>query len=192
MEQASSNVETKNVVNGVNVDELFGTIDAVKETPAIGEFRFKANNKWVNGGLNKTKIDDFYGTQKDLSHKKPFLLEADEPPLLLGEDQGPNPVEYALTALAACVTTSIVYHAAARGIELKSVESKLEGDIDLRGFLGISEEVSPGYKGIRMNFKIDSDAPAEQLRELMKFAPNHSPVYRTITGAVPVSVNLEE
>ena len=179
-----------NIINGVKVDELFKTIDAIKEMPGIAKFKFKASNKWVGGGLNRTQINNFYGTEKELSHKEPFELEADEPPLLLGEDKGPNPVEYALTALASCVTTSIVYHAAAKGIKLNSVESKLEGDIDLRGFLGLSKDVSPGYSAIRMNFKIDSDAPAEKIKELIEFAPALSPVYRTITGAVPVSVNL--
>ena len=186
MAQATEDVKTKNIVNGVNVDELLGTIASIKSAPVIGDFKFKASNKWVNGGLNRTTINNFYGTQKELTHKKSFELDADEPPLLLGEDQGPNPVEYALTALASCVTTSIVYHAAAKGIKLKSVESKLEGDIDLRGFLGISKEVSPGYKEIRMNFKIDSDASAEQIKELIEFAPSLSPVFNTITRAVPV------
>jgi len=190
MGQATEDVKTKNIVNGVNVDELLGTIASIKSAPVIGDFKFKASNKWVNGGLNRTTINNFYGAQKELSHKEPFELDADEPPLLLGEDQGPNPVEYALTALAACVTTSIVYHAAAKGINLKSVESKLEGDIDLRGFLGISKDVSPGYKEIRMNFKIESDAPAEQLKELIEFAPSLSPVFNTITRAVPVKVKL--
>ena len=190
MGQATEDVKTKNIVNGVNVDELLGTIASIKSAPVIGDFKFKASNKWINGGLNRTTINKFYGAQKELTHKEPFELDADEPPLLLGEDQGPNPVEYALTGLAACVTTSIVYHAAAKGIKLKSVESKLEGDIDLRGFLGISKEVSPGYKEIRMNFKIESDAPAEQLKELIGFAPSLSPVFNTITRAVPVKVKL--
>ena len=185
-------VKAQNIVNGVNVDELFGTIDAIKSSPAIATFKFKARNKWINGGLNRTTIKNFYGTQKDLSHKEAFNLDADEPPLLLGEDQGPNPVEYALTALAACVTTSIVYHAAAKGIKLNSVESSLEGDIDLQGFLGLSEDITPGYKEIRMKFKIESDAPDDKLKELMEFAPNHSPVFSTITRAVPVKVSLEE
>jgi uncharacterized OsmC-like protein len=190
MGQATEDVKTKNIVNGVNVDELLATIASIKSAPVIGDFKFKASNKWVNGGLNRTTINKFYGAQKELTHKEPFRLDADEPPLLLGEDQGPNPVEYALTALAACVTTSLVYHAAAKGIKLKSVESKLEGDIDLRGFLGISKDVSPGYKEIRMNFKIESDAPAEQLKELIDFAPSLSPVFNTITRAVPVKVKL--
>jgi uncharacterized OsmC-like protein len=179
-------------VNGVNVDQLFGTIDAVKSAPVIGKFKFRAKNKWINGGHNKTSITNFYGTQKDHDHNIPFELDADEPALLLGNDEGPNPVEYLLTALAACVTTSIVYHAAAKGIRLNSVESRLEGDIDLRGFLGLSDDVHRGYEQIRMFFKIDADAPAEKLEEIVKLGPTFSPVYDTITRAVPVIVELEK
>lgn len=182
----------KKDVNGVDVDKLFETINAVKDAPVIAKFKFRANNKWIKGGHNRTTIKNFYGIQKDHIHEKPFELDADEPPLLLGEDNGPNPVEYALTALAACVTTSIVYHAAAKGIRLNSVESRLEGDIDLRGFLGLSEDVPRGYKEIRMYFKIDADVPDEKLQELVQLGPTYSPVFDTITRAVPVSVQLEK
>jgi uncharacterized OsmC-like protein len=179
-------------VNGVNVDKLFETINAVKNSPVIAKFKFRANNKWIKGGHNRTSIKNFYGTEKDHPHHKPFDLDADEPPLLLGEDKGPNPVEYLLTALAACVTTSIVYHAAAKGIKLNSVESRLEGDIDLRGFLGLSKDVPRGYKEIRMFFKIDADTPDEKLEEIVQLGPTYSPVFDTITRAVPVSVKLEK
>ena len=182
----------KKDVNGVDVDKLFETINAVKDAPVIAKFKFRANNKWIKGGHNRTTIKNFYGIQKDHIHEKPFELDADEPPLLLGEDNGPNPVEYVLTALAACVTTSIVYHAAAKGIRLNSVESRLEGDIDLRGFLGLSEDVPRGYKEIRMYFKIDADVPDEKLQELVQLGPTYSPVFDTITRAVPVSVQLEK
>jgi len=182
----------KKDVNGVDVDKLFETINAVKDAPVIAKFKFRANNKWIKGGHNRTTIKNFYGIQKDHIHEKPFELDADEPPLLLGEDNGPNPVEYVLTALAACVTTSIVYHAAAKGIKLNSVESRLEGDIDLRGFLGLSEDVPRGYKEIRMYFKIDADVPDEKLQELVQLGPTYSPVFDTITRAVPVSVQLEK
>ena len=158
------------VVNGVSVDKLFGTIDAVKEAPGIAKFKFRAKNKWIKGGLNRTTIKDFCGTQKDLTHKKQFELDADEPPLLLSTDEGPNPVEYLLKGLAACVTTSMVYHAAAKGIEIKSVESRLDGDLDLRGFLGLSEDVPVGYEKIRMFFKIDADISEEQKEELLAMA----------------------
>ncbi len=178
-------------VNGVNVDELFGTIDAVKDAPVIADFKFRVNNKWVNGGHNHTTIKGFYGVQKDHAHEKPFELDADEPPLLLGEDKGPNPVEYALKALAACVTTSLVYHAAAKGIELRGVESRLEGDLDLRGFLGISEDVPVGYKNIRVYFKIDADVSDEQKEYLCQMGAKYSPVFNTISNATPVSVQLD-
>ena len=177
--------------NGVNVDELFNTIDAVKRSPVIAKFKFRARNEWFHGGHNRTTIKDFYGIEKDHKHEAVFKLDADEPPLLLGTGQGPNPVEYLLTALAACVTTSLVYHAAAKGIEIKSVESRLEGDIDLRGFLGISKDVRKGFQGIRMYFKIDADVPEEQLEELVRLGPTYSPVFDSITGGVPVSVALD-
>ena len=191
MEQAIKNMETTNAVNGVNVDELFGTIDAVKKAPVIAKFKFRAENEWIDGGHNRTTLKNFYGTQQDHEHKKPFVLDADEPPLLLGKDIGPNPVEYALTALAACVTTSIVYHAAAKGVTIRSMESRLEGDNDLQGFLGIKDDVPRGYKEIRMYVNIDADAPPEKLEEIVQLGPTYSPVFDTITRPVPVSVQLE-
>jgi uncharacterized OsmC-like protein len=177
--------------NGVDVAELFNTIDAVKKSPVIAKFKFRANNEWVDGGYNRTTVKDFYGIQKDHKHEAVFKLDADEPPLLLGTGKGPNPVEYLLAALAACVTTSLVYHAAAKGIVLKSVESRLEGDIDLQGFLGISKEVRKGYQEIRMYFKIDADVSDEELEELVQLGPSYSPVFDSITKGVPVKVQLD-
>jgi len=191
MEQTPKNMKAKSAVNGVNVDELFGTIDAIKKAPVIAKFKFRAENQWIDGGHNRTTLKNFYGTQQDHEHKEPFVLDADEPPLLLGKDLGPNPVEYALTALAACVTTSIVYHAAAKGVTIRSMESRLEGDIDLQGFLGLKDDVPRGYKEIRMYVKIDADAPPEKLNEIVQLGPTYSPVFDTITRAVPVSVQLE-
>ena len=180
------------ITNGVNVDELFGTINAVKDTPVIAKFKFRAKNKWIFAGLNRTTINDFHGTNQDLSHKEPFVLDADEPPLLLGDDKGPNPVEYALTALAACVTTSLVYHAAAKGIQVDEVESRLEGDIDLQGFLGISDSVRRGYERIRMYFKIEGDLSDEEKEYLIQMGAKYSPVFDTFSNPVPVSVELDK
>jgi uncharacterized OsmC-like protein len=192
MEQAAKNTEANNVVNGVNVDELFGTINAIKKAPVIAKFKFRASNEWMGGGHNRTTIRNFYGTQQEHERKEPFVLDADEPPLLLGRDLGPNPVEYALTALAGCVTSAIVYHAAAKGIAIRSMESRLEGDIDLQGFLGIRDDVPRGYKEIRMFVKIDADAPPEKLEEIVQLGPTYSPVFDTITRAVPVKVQVEK
>jgi uncharacterized OsmC-like protein len=191
MEQQTQTKERTHTVNGVNVDELFGTINAVKAAPVIAKFKFRAENQWMDGGHNRTTIKNFFGTGQDHERKAPFVLDADEPPILLGGDKGPNPVEYALTALAACVTTAIVYHAAAKGVTIRSMESRLEGDIDLQGFLGIRDDVPRGYEQIRMYVSIDADAPPEKLEEIVQLGPAYSPVFDTITRAVPVSVQLD-
>lgn len=180
------------IVNGVNVDQLLDTINVIKDKPDIAKFRFRASNRWINGGHNRTSIKDFYGAgQEDTSRTEPFVLDADEPPVLLGTDQGANPVEYVLTALAGCLTTSLIYHAAAQGIKIDEVESRFEGDLDLRGFLGLSENVRNGYENIRVTFKIKSDAPKDKLEELVKLAQKRSPVFDIVSNPVPVSVGLE-
>jgi len=174
-------------MNGLDVMELKKTIMTIADQPELGNFQFRATNRWVDGGLNKSSIKGFYGAgQEDSSRTVAFEFDADEPPILLGENRGANPVEYLLTALAACVTTSLVYHGAARNIKLDSVESRLEGDIDLRGFLGISDEVPRGYKNIRITFDVKSDASEKDLRELCKF----SPVYNSLTNGVAVDVTV--
>ncbi len=192
MKHTAQKMENHGTVNGVDVDKLFGTIDAVKKTPVIATFRFKAGNQWLGGGHNRTTINNYHGVQQDHERREPFVLDADEPPVLLGNDAGPNPVEYALTALAACVTTSIVYHAAAKGVRINAMESRLEGDIDLQGFLGLKDDVPRGYKEIRMFVKIDADAPPEKLAEIVQLGPTYSPVFDTFTRAVPVKVALEK
>jgi len=191
MQQDAAQKQKSTALNGVDVDQLFGNIDAIKDAPVLGKFKFRANNKWINGGHNQTTIKNFHGLQQEHDHADPFELDADEPPLLLGEDIGPNPVEYALTALAACVTTALVYHAAAKGIKLNSVEARLEGDIDLRGFLGISDDVRRGYENIRIYYKIDADVPDEQLEELVQMGTKYSPVFDTITNPVTVTAQLD-
>jgi len=179
------------VVNGVSVSDLFSTIDAVKKNSEISKFKFRATNKWVNGTHNRATIKDFYGALQEDSSREPVVFDLDEPPVLLGRNEGANPVEYLLTALSGCLTTSMVAHAAARGIEIRGVESRYEGDLDLRGFLGLSEDVPVGFQGIRVYFKIDADISEEQKEELIRMAQKYSPVFNTITKAAPVSVHLE-
>lgn len=180
------------VMNGVNVDKLFSTIDVIKGKPDVAKFKFRATNKWINGTHNRATIKDFYGAcQEDKSRTEPMAFDADEPPVLLGENKGANPVEYVLTALSACLTTSLIAYAAARGIKLDEVESRLEGGIDVRGFLGMSDKVRNGYENIKVTFKIKSDAPKEKLKELIEIAQKRSPVFDIVTNPVPVSVELE-
>ncbi len=178
-------------VNGVAVDDLFNTIDAIKATPAIAKFKFRIRNQWVDAGQNCSTADTFYGAGQEQSRPKPFVLEADEPPVLLGKDSGANPVEHLLHALASCLTTSMVYHAAARGIHIEEVESSLEGDIDLHGFLALDKKVRNGYQGIRVNFKIKADVPDEKLQEIGQLGPGYSLVFESLTNGVPVSVTAE-
>lgn len=176
------------VINGVNVDRLGETIGAIRKDSGLAVSQFRATNRWINGGHNRSTIQDFYAAGQEItSRSKPFVLDADEPPVLLGQDQGANPVEFVLHALAACLTTSMVYHAAARGITVESVESTLEGDLDLQGFLGLSDKVRRGFKEIRVQFKVKSDATSEQLEELTKF----SPVHDIVTNPVPVSISVQ-
>lgn len=180
------------ILNGVNVEDLSQTIEVIKEDPSIAQFNFRAKNQWVNGGENRTTVSDFYGAGKTHVRSKPFVFTKDEPQILLGTDHGANPAEYALTALAGCVTTTLVYYASAKGVKINKVESTLEGDIDLRGFLSIDENVKAGYESIQINFKIDSDASEETLQELIDIAKTHSPVSSTITNATPVNISLSK
>ena len=179
-------------VNGLNVDQLFDTINQIKEKPEIAKFKFRATNKWVDGTYNRATIKDFYGACQEHTSRDPIVFDIDEPPVLLGQDKGTNPVEYLLIALSGCMTTSLVAHAAAKGIEIKGVESRYEGDLDLRGFLGLSEDVKVGFEKIRVYFKIDADIPEEQKEELIQMAQKYSPVYNSIAKPVPVSVQLDK
>jgi len=183
--------KTLSTVNGVDVDGLIATIDAVKATPAIAKFKFRIHNQWKGGSQNCSTVNEFYGVGQEQGRPKPFVLEADEPVVMLGKDAAANPVEYLLHALAACLTTSMVYHAAARGIQIDEVESSFEGDIDVHGFLDLDSKVRKGYQGIRANFKVKADVPDKQLREIVKLGTTYSPVFDSVTNGVPVSVNVE-
>lgn len=188
---STANAKKSETVNGVDVGRLRDTVAAVREEPAIARFVFRADNRWLDGGHNRSTIRDFYGAcREDRSRGDAFVLDNDEPDVLLGTDRGANPVEYVLHALAGCLTTSLVYHAAARGIRVHAVESTLEGDLDLRGFLGIDERVRNGYQGIRVAFRIAADASDEELEELARLAQARSPVCDTVTRPVPVTVTV--
>jgi len=188
MSTAVKNTEEVTITNGVNVTALGQVVEAVTGESKIAKFQFRARNKWINGGHNRSTIQGFYGAcQEDTTRTEPFVLDNAEPAVLLGEDQGANPVEYVLHALAGCLTTTMVYHAAARGIQIESVESELEGDLDLQGFLGLDENVRNGYENIRITFKVKSDASPEQLAALAKF----SPVFDIVSNPVPVDVKVE-
>jgi uncharacterized OsmC-like protein len=179
-------------VNGINVDQLFSTIELIKGKPDIAKFKFRARNKWIGGTHNRATVKDFFGALQEDDSREPAVFEIDEPPVLLGDNLGSNPVEYLLVALSGCLTTSMIAHAAAKGIEIRGVESRYEGDIDLRGFLGISEDVPVGYQDIRVYFKIDADVSDDEKEELIRMAQKYSPVFNTISKSAPVSAHLEK
>ncbi len=180
--------QTLNKVNGIDMEILHKTVSAIEQDPELGKCRFRARNRWIDANHNCTKITGFYGAKQEHEHKQPFELHADEPPILAGQDQGANPVEHLLNALAGCVTTSMVAHAAVRGIHIEELESELEGDIDLRGFLGLDSDVPKGYTNIRIKFRLKADVDnMERLKKLTEF----SPVYNTITHGAKVDIEVE-
>lgn len=175
--------------NGIAVEQLIGTIEAVKEHPELAQFKFRSETTWLVGGRSETRIQSFYGTgQEDASRSAPFVLTSDEPAVLLGTNAGPNAVELVLAALASCLSVGIAYNAAARGITLQEVTLHLEGDVDLQAFLGLSDAVRPGYEGVRVRYHIVSDASAEQLDALMAHVEATSPVLDIIRHPLPVTL----
>jgi uncharacterized OsmC-like protein len=183
--------EQKNInkVNGIDMDVLQRTVNAMQKEPELGKCKFHVTNRWLGANHNCTTVTSFYGAKQEIDHKQSFELHADEPALLAGQDQGANPVEHLLNALAACLTTSLVAHAAVRGIHLEEVQSEIEGDIDLQGFLGLSKNVPKGYADIRVKFKVKSDLDdMERLKRLAEY----SPVYNTIINGAKVDIQVEQ
>jgi uncharacterized OsmC-like protein len=179
------------IVNGVDVDRLVQTVDHIRSDTGLARFQFRLSNRWLDGAQTRSTVRGFHGAGQEHSHASSFTLSADEPPLLLGGDRSANPGELLLHALAACVTSAIAYHAAARGIAIRSIESAVEGDVDLRGFLGLDDSVRNGFEQIRMRFRIDADVPESELQSLCDLGPTFSPVYDSVTRGVPVLVSAE-
>ena len=178
--------------NGVNVDQLVGTIEAIKGDPDIAKFQFRAKTKWVNGGHCRTEFKNFYGAKiEDTSRNEPIVLEGDEPSVLLGNDHGANAVEAVLHALASCLSVGFVYNAAARGISVESLDFSLEGNIDLHAFLGLSETSRPGYENIKVKYSVKADAPKEKLEELCAYVQKTSPVLDILRNPVSVGIEME-
>jgi uncharacterized OsmC-like protein len=175
------------VVNGVNVEKLGEILKDLRETPELARFRTHVRGKWLGGGHSRFRIESFHGMGGEIPHRRTFKAEADEPEVLLGTDQGPNPIEHLLVALGSCLTGALVYHAAARGIEVSELETSVDGEIDLRGFAGVAEGVPKGYQKLMVTFRLKSDATEETLRECAEF----SPVYNTMKDCVPIELRFE-
>jgi uncharacterized OsmC-like protein len=182
---------TRTARNGVDVPTLFATLDAVKGTPDLADFRFRARNTWIAGTHNRTMIQSFYGAgAEDTSRTEPFVYDADHPAVLVGTGHGPTPVEFLLHAIAACLTAGLANIASARGVTLHRVESTVEGDIDLLGVLGLSDEVRNGYRQIRVSFAIEGDASPEELAALVEQSRRRSAVYDVLANGTDVVIDV--
>ena len=176
--------------NGVDVATLFATLDAVKENPDIAKFQFRARNSWQGGTHSRSEYSDFFGAAQEMSHKNVTVVESDHPEVLVGTDHAPTPVEYLLHAIASCLTSGIANVASARGVNLTKVSSKVEGDIDLLGILGLSNEVRNGYEQIKVTFHVEGDADDATLREIVEQSRRRSAVYDALTNPTPVQIDV--
>ena len=180
----------REALNGVNTPVLLATINAVKETPALAKFQFRASSRWIEGTYSESRVESFSGAGGEHTHQSQFTYTADHPAVLVGGDRGPTPIEFLLHGLAACITAGIGTVAAARGVKLTSVESRVEGDVNLLGVLGLSDEVRNGYERIRITFDIAGDAPPEKLRQIVERSKARSAVYDVLTNGVPVDITI--
>lgn len=182
-------VQQSTQVNGLDVQAAFDTIDAIKADARLARFQFRARNVWIDGGVNRSTIRDFYGAgREDESRTTDFVFTNGEPPVLLGNNEGANPVEFLLHALAGCVTTTFILHAAARGITIQELSTELEGDLDVRGLLGLDDSVSPGYEQIRIRMNVKAACSDDELDDLLAYTQRHSPVCNTVCRPVPVKI----
>ena len=179
--------QTSTAINGLNADQMFETVGHIKADPTLARFEFRNSNQWIDGGHNRSTIHGFYGAgQEDDSRTRPFVFDAGEPPVLLGANEGANPVEFLLHAMAGCITTTIVVHAAARGIEIETLSTRIVGDLDVQGFLGLDDSVSPAYEKVTIQIDVKAACSEEELDDLLAFAQSHSPVCDTVMRPVPV------
>ena len=189
LDELTMDAQSAGRLNGLDLDAMMATVQALKADPTLAKFQFRARNRWIDGGENRSTIKDFHGAgAEDRSRSQPFEFTNGEPPVLLGNNEGANPVEFLLHALAGCVTTTTVLHAAARGIRIESIATELEGDIDLQGLLALDDAVPAGYRAIRMKMDIVADCSDAELDDLLRFAQQHSPVCNTVCRPVPVTV----
>lgn len=176
--------------NGVDVPTLLTTLDVVKGAPAAAQFQFRATNHWIAGNHSRTTIHDFFGAGEEREHVHAHTFDADHPEVLVGDDNGPTPVEYLLVGLTACLTAGIGNIASVRGVDLHEVTSTIEGDIDLNGIFGFDPEARNGYEQVRVHFTIKGDAPDEVLREIVEQSRQRSAVYDVMTNGVPVAIDV--
>jgi len=187
MTNSNAAEQTKEMTNGVDVGQIMDVIGAIEADPGYARFQWRATNQWIDGGLSRSRIKDFFaGNAEDTTREDAFTLDADEPAIAAGQNSAPNSMEYVLHALATCLTGTLVYHAAVRGIEIEAVDSSYTGDMDVRGLFGLAEEVRKGFSKVTVNMRVKSQASTEELTELALY----SPVYDIVSQSLPVEFTL--
>ncbi|MCA0938688.1 OsmC family protein [Salipiger pacificus] len=180
----------KTAMNGVDVPTFLATLGVVGETPQIAQFTFRADGEWLSGTHSRTAFTGFHGAMQEMQHRRDYAVECDHPQVLCGADNGVTPVELLLAALASCITAGIGNIASIRQVKLHAVETKIEGDINLNGILGLDKSARNGFTGVRMAVKIRGDAPQEKLREIVEQSVARSAVFDVLSNGVPVSVEM--
>ena len=175
--------------NGVDVERLGQAVEAITEESTVGQFTFRAETEWTDALQCVTTIDDF-DQADDRIHTREFRIEGDEPEQILGKRTAPNAVELLLAAIGSCLSVGYAANAAAMGIELDGLRFELEGDVDLRGFLGISEDVRAGYSSVTCTAYVDADASEEELARLRDRVETTSPLMDNVTNAVPLETRV--
>ena len=183
----SNATEQKNMTNGVDVGQVMNVIGAIEADPGYAKFQWRATNQWINGGLSRSRVKDFFaGNAEDTTREEAFTIDADEPAIAAGQNRAPNSMEYVLHALATCLTGTLVYHAAVRGIRIEAVESSYGGDMDVRGLFGLATGVRKGFNKVAVNMRVKSEATPEELTELAMY----SPVHDIVSQSLPVEFTL--
>jgi uncharacterized OsmC-like protein len=178
-------------MNGVRVDDLFRMADAIRAIPGLAKFSFSVHNQWTAGAQNSSTVNAFSAAGQEIQRARPFLLNSDEPDALLGKDTAASAIEHLLHALAASLTTSIVYHASARRIQIEEIASSLEADVDLRGFLSLDTTIRAARPEIRVHYQIKANVSEEHLRDLCQLGPLHSPIFDWLTGGTNITANAQ-
>ncbi len=187
MTTSNAALKLPELTNGVDVGQLMNVIGEIEADSNYAKFQWRATNKWVYGGESRSVIKDFYaGNAEDTTRTEAFTVFADEPVIAAGRNSAPNSMEFVLHALATCLTGTLVYHAAVRGIEIETVESSYTGDMDVQGMFGMSEDVRKGFQKVTVNMRVKSQASVEELTEMALF----SPVYDTLAPSVPIEFSL--
>ena len=180
----------KSVDNGVNVEALLGAREALTETPAAGQFKWRAACEWKNGTYSHSTVEGFFGLGEEQHHKTTFTFDADHPEVFASEDLGATPVELVLVGLASCLTAGVAAVAQHREIQLNSVKATIEGDMDIAGILGIEGDARNGFTGIRVKYDIDAEASDKDIKALVAQSQKRSAVYDIVTNPTNVTVEV--